>query len=159
MIPPLRSRLHHGFTPNESSPAVRNSDGGHGVLPMTCYLVREDGEPLVLVASIDLACEIVFSQPPGDYIVYEIQVDPRDFGPGARAGRRSTRCADGRRGDCARVSSGRTIRSRDSVAIQTDPRRRCFRPILNRRSGPFQKYRSGHRHDHPFDDAQFAQEW
>jgi hypothetical protein len=117
---------------------------------MTCYLVRDDGEPFALVASIDLACEIVFSQPPGYYIVYEIQVDPLNFGSRARARRRSKRHADGRHGDHARVRSGRTIPSRDSVAIQTDPRRRCFRPIPNRRSGPFQKYRSGHRHDHLF---------
>jgi hypothetical protein len=117
---------------------------------MTCYLVREDDELVALVASIDLACEMLFSQPPGYYIVYEIQVDPLDFGPRARAGRRSTRHADGRHGDGARVRSGRTITSRDRVAIQTDPRRRCFRPILNLRSGPFQKYRSGHSHDHPF---------
>jgi hypothetical protein len=117
---------------------------------MTCYSVREDGEPVALVASIDLACEIVFSQPPGYYIVYEIQVNPLDFGPRARPDRRSTRHADVRHGDGARVRSGRTIPSRDRVDIQTDPRRRCFRPILNRRSAPFQKYRSGHRHDHPF---------
>ena len=32
---------------------------------MTCYLVREGGEPVALVASIDLARAIVFSQPPG----------------------------------------------------------------------------------------------
>jgi hypothetical protein len=150
MIPPLRSRLHHSFMLKESSLEVRDSNGGHGALPMTCYLVREDGEPLVLVASIDLACEIVFSQPPGYYIVDEIQVDPLDFGPRARAGRRSTHHADKRHADCARVRSGRTIPRRDRVAIQTDPRRRCFRPIMNRRSGPFQNYRSGHRHDHPF---------
>jgi hypothetical protein len=118
---------------------------------MTCYLVREDGEPFALVATIDLACEIVFSQPPPSYyIVYEIQVGRLNFGPRARAGRRSTRQADGRHVDRARERSGRTIACRDRVAIQTDPRRRCFRPILNRRSDPFQKYRSGHRHDHLF---------
>jgi hypothetical protein len=150
MIPLLRSRLHHGFTLKESSPDARDSDGSHGALPMTCYLVREDCEPVALVASIDLACEIVFSQPPGYYVVYEIQFDPLDFGPRLRAGKHSTRHADGRHGDCARVRSGRTIPSRDRVAIQTDPRHRCFRPILNRRSGSFQKYRSSHRHDHPF---------
>jgi hypothetical protein len=150
MIPPLRSRLHHGFTLKGSSPQVMDSDGGHGALPMTCYLVCEDGEPLALVASIDLACEIASSLPPGSYIVYQIQVGTFDFGPRARAGRRSTLHADGRHEDRARVRSGRTLPSRDRVSIQTDPRRRCFRPIPNRRSGPFQKYRSGHRHDHPF---------
>ena len=48
---------------------------------MTCYLVREGGEPVALVASIDLAREIVCSQPPGYYIVDEIQADPLDSGP------------------------------------------------------------------------------
>jgi hypothetical protein len=91
---------------------------------MICYLVREGGEPVALVASIDLAREIVFSQPPGYYIVDEIQADPLDSGPRARAGRRSTRHPDGRRGDGPRVRSGRTIPSRHKVAIQTDPRRR-----------------------------------
>jgi hypothetical protein len=117
---------------------------------MTCYLVREDGEPLALVTSIDLACKIGFSLPPGYYIVYEIQVDPLAFGSRRRAERRSTRHADGRQRDCARLRSGRSIPSRDRVAIQTDPRRRCLRPIPNRRTGPFQKYRSGYRHDRPF---------
>jgi hypothetical protein len=143
MIPSLRSRLHHGSMLKESSPEVRDSDGGHGALPMTCYLVCEDGEPFALVASIDLACEIAFSRPPGYYIVYEIQVDPlrlRTQSPGGEAFDAPRR----------RARSGRTIPSRDRVAIQTAPRRRCFRPILNRRSGPFQKYRSGHRHDRPF---------
>ena len=91
---------------------------------MTCYLVREGGEPVALVASNDLAREIVFCQPPGYYIVDEIQADPLDSGPGARAGRRSTRHPDGRHGDGPRVRSGRTIPSRHRVARQTDPRRR-----------------------------------
>ena len=91
---------------------------------MTYYLVREGGEPVALVASIDLAREIVFAQPPGYYIVDEIQADPLDSGPRARAGRRSTRHPDGRRGDGPRVRSGRTIPSRHRVTRQTDPRRR-----------------------------------
>jgi hypothetical protein len=50
---------------------------------VTCYLVRGGGEPVALVASIDLAREIVFSQPPGYYIVEEIQTEPLDSGPEA----------------------------------------------------------------------------
>jgi hypothetical protein len=91
---------------------------------MTYYLVREGGDPVALVASIALAREIMFSQPPGYYIVDVIQADPLDSGPGARAGRRSTRHPDGRHGDGPRVRSGRTIPSRHRVARQTDPRRR-----------------------------------
>jgi hypothetical protein len=91
---------------------------------MTCYLVRESGEPVVLVASIDLARELVFSQPPGYYIVDEIQAEPLDSGSGARAGRGSTRHLDGRHGDGPRVRSGRTIPSRHRVGRQTRPRRR-----------------------------------
>jgi len=91
---------------------------------MTCYLVREGGEPVALVASIDLARAIVFCQPPGYYIVDEIEADPLGSGPRARAGRRSTRHPDGRPGDGPRVRSGRTIPSRHRVTRQTDPRRR-----------------------------------
>jgi hypothetical protein len=91
---------------------------------MNCYLVREGGEPVALVASIDLARELVFSQPQGYYIVDEIQAEPLDSRPGARAGRRSTRDPDGRHRDGPRVRSGRTIPSRHRVARQTDPRRR-----------------------------------
>jgi hypothetical protein len=91
---------------------------------MTCYLVRQGGEPAALVASIDLARELVFSQPPGYYIVEEIQAEPLDSGPGARAGRRSTRHPDGRHGAGPPVRSGRTIPSRHRVARQPDPRRR-----------------------------------
>ena len=91
---------------------------------MTYYLVREGGEPVALVASIDLAREIVFCQPPGYYIVDEIQADPLDSGPGARAGRSSTRHPAGHPGDGPRARSGRTIPTRDRVARQTDPRRR-----------------------------------
>ena len=91
---------------------------------MTCYLVREGGEPVALVASIDLAREIEFSQPPGYYIVDEIEADPLDSGLRARTGRRPTRHPDGRPGDGPRVRSGRTIPSRHRVARQTDPRRR-----------------------------------
>jgi hypothetical protein len=91
---------------------------------MTFYLVRDGGEPVALVASIDLAREIVFSQPPGSCIVDEIQADPRETGPRSRAGRRSTRHPDGRHGDGLRVRSGRTIPSRHRVAMQPDPRRR-----------------------------------
>ena len=68
---------------------------------MTCYLVREGGEPVALVASIDLARELVFSQPPGDYIVDEIQAEPLNSGPEGRAARRSTRHPDGRHGGCS----------------------------------------------------------
>jgi hypothetical protein len=71
---------------------------------MTCYLVRERGVPVALVGSIDLARELVFSQPPG-YIVDESQVAPLDSGRGVRAGRRSTRHPDGRRGNGPRVKS------------------------------------------------------
>ena len=85
---------------------------------MTCYLVREGGEPVALVASIDLAHEIVFCEPPGYYIVDEIQGDPLDSEPRARAGRRSTRHPVGRHGDGPRKRSGRTIPSRHRVAIQ-----------------------------------------
>jgi len=91
---------------------------------MTCYLVREGGEPVALVASIDLAREIVSCQPPGYYIVDEIQGEPLDSEPRARAGRRSTRHPDGRRGDSPRVRSGRTTPSRRRGARQTDPRSR-----------------------------------
>ena len=91
---------------------------------MTYYLDREGGQPVALVASIDLAREIACSQPPGYYLVDEIQDDPLYSGPGARAGRRSTRHPDGHHGDGPRVRSGRTIPSRHRVAIQTDPRRR-----------------------------------
>ena len=66
---------------------------------MTCYLVREDGEPVVLVASIDLARELVLSQPPGYYIIDEIQAEPLDSEPGARAG---VRGPTSRRGGCGR---------------------------------------------------------
>jgi hypothetical protein len=76
---------------------------------MTCYLVRAGGEPVALVASIELACEIVFTQPPGYYIVDKIQADPLDSGARARAARRSTRHPDGRHGDGPRVRLGRTI--------------------------------------------------
>ena len=85
---------------------------------MTCYLVHERGEPVAPVASIDLARELVCSQPLGYYIVDEIQADPLDSGPRARAGRRSTRHPDGRRGDGPQVGSGRTIPSRHRVAMQ-----------------------------------------
>ena len=71
---------------------------------MTCYLVREDGEPFALVASIELACEIVSSLPPGYNIVYEIQVDPLNIGSRAPARRRSTRHADG----CMGIVRGRS---------------------------------------------------
>ena len=91
---------------------------------MTCYLVREGGEPVALVASNDLAREIVFCQPPGYHIVDEIQADPLDSGPRARAGRRPTRHPDGRDEDSPRVRSGRTIPSGHRVAIRTNPRRR-----------------------------------
>jgi hypothetical protein len=91
---------------------------------MTCYLVREGGEPVALVTSIDLALELLSCQPPGHYIVEEIQAETLDSGPGARAGRRSTRHPDGRHGDDPRVRSGRTIPTRHRVARQTDPRRR-----------------------------------
>jgi hypothetical protein len=72
---------------------------------MTCYLVRELQVPVALVASIDLARELEFSQPPGYYIVDEIQVEPLDSGPGVRAGRRSTRHPNGRRENGPRVKS------------------------------------------------------
>jgi hypothetical protein len=65
---------------------------------MNCYLVRKGSEPVALVASIDLARELVFTQPPGYYIVDEIQAVPLDPGPGTGAGRRSTRHPDGRHG-------------------------------------------------------------
>ncbi len=58
---------------------------------MTCYLVRAGDEPVALVASIDLACEIMFSQPPGYYIVDEIHVDMLDSGTRSRSGRGWTR--------------------------------------------------------------------
>ena len=51
--------------------SVSNS---HGALPMTWYLVRERREPVALVGSITLARQIVLSQPPGCYVVDEIQV-------------------------------------------------------------------------------------
>jgi hypothetical protein len=91
---------------------------------MTGYLVREGGEPVALVASIDLAREIACSQPPGYYLVDEIQDDPLYSGPGARAGRRSTRPPDGRHGDCPRVRPGHTIPTRHRGARPTDPPRR-----------------------------------
>jgi hypothetical protein len=53
---------------------------------MTYYLVRQGGEPVALVASIDLAREIVFSQPPAYYVVDKIQANPVDSRPRARAG-------------------------------------------------------------------------
>jgi hypothetical protein len=126
MIPSLRSRLHHSFTLTESSPEVRDSDGGHGALPMTCYLVCEDGEPFALVASIDLACEIVFSRPPGYYIVYEIQVDPLRLRTQSAGGEAFDAPRRRAHGDSARARSGRTISSRDRVAIQT----RSTTPLL-----------------------------
>jgi hypothetical protein len=76
---------------------------------MTCYLVRERGEPVALVGSIDLACEIVCSEPPGYYALDEIQLDPLDSGPGARAGRGSPCHPDGGTGDGQRVRSRPTI--------------------------------------------------
>ena len=91
---------------------------------MTWYLVRDVGEPVALVASIDLAREIVSCQPPGYYIVDEIQGEPLDSEPRARAGRRSTRHPEGRHGDGPRVRSGRTIPSRHRGARPTDPPRR-----------------------------------
>jgi len=65
---------------------------------MTCYLVREGDEPVALVASIELACEIACSQPPRNYIVDEIQADPLDTRPRTWALRRSTGRPDGRMG-------------------------------------------------------------
>jgi hypothetical protein len=124
MNSPRRSRLHHGFTAKESSPEAGDSDGGDGARPMSYYLLREGGEPVALVASIDLACELMFSQAPGYYIVDEIHADPLDSGPGARVGRRSTRPSDGRDGDGPRMGSGSTIPSRHKVARRTDPQRR-----------------------------------
>src|SRR5262245_13230037 len=88
---------------------------------MTCYLVREAGEPVALVASIDLARELVFSQPPGSYIVDEIQAEPLDPGPAEQARRRSTRHPDGCHGCGPRVRSRRTNPSRHRVARQTNP--------------------------------------
>ena len=92
--------------------------------PMTWYLIRAGGEPVALVASSDLAREIVCCQPPGYYIVDEIRGDPLDSEPGAGAGRHSTRHPDGRHGDGPRVRSGRAIPSLHRGARQTDPRRR-----------------------------------
>jgi hypothetical protein len=90
---------------------------------MTCYLVRVPGEPVALVGSIDLACEIVFSQPPGYYVVEVIQVAPRDSGPGARAARGTARDSDGHTGDHPPVGSRPTIPSA-GFAKRADPRRR-----------------------------------
>jgi hypothetical protein len=91
---------------------------------MTCYLVHAAGEPVALVASIDLARELVSSQPRGYYIVDEIQAEPLDSGPGARAERRSPRDPDRRHGDRPRVTLGRMVPSRHRGARQTDQRRR-----------------------------------
>jgi hypothetical protein len=91
---------------------------------MTYYLVREAGEPVALVASIDLARELVLSQPPGSYIVDEIQAGPLDSRSRARAGRRSTRHPAGRDGYSPWVRLGWTIPTRHRAAKRIDPRRR-----------------------------------
>ena len=90
---------------------------------MTYYLVRKGAEPVALVASIDMAREIMFSQPPGYYIVDELQTEPLGSSNSARAERRSTRHPVERHGDGPRVRSGRTISSRRRVGRQPDPRR------------------------------------
>jgi hypothetical protein len=88
---------------------------------MTCYLIREGNEPVALVASIDLACEIMLCQPPGYYMVHEIQVDALASGPRARAGTRSTRHSGGGQRDGPRMRSGQKIHACHRVGIQTDP--------------------------------------
>jgi hypothetical protein len=91
---------------------------------MTWYQIREGGEPVALVASIDLAREIVSCQSPGYYSVDEIQDDPLDSEPRARARRRPTPHPDGRHGDGPRLRSTRMTPSRRRAARQTDPRSR-----------------------------------
>jgi hypothetical protein len=93
---------------------------------MTYYLVREAGEPVALVASIDLACEIVSSQPPGYYIVDEIQAEALGSGPRKRAGRHSTLHPDGSHGDCPGVRSG----ADDSPPTQSRHTNRSTTPLI-----------------------------
>jgi hypothetical protein len=82
---------------------------------MTRYLVRERGGPVALVGSIELACEIVCTQPPGCYAVDEIQVDPLVSAPEVQARRRSTRHPDGR------IKGGPRVRSRPTFPPTESP--------------------------------------
>jgi hypothetical protein len=43
---------------------------------MTRYRISQDGEPVAIVSSLDLARGIVRGQPPGYYSVDELPVDP-----------------------------------------------------------------------------------
>jgi hypothetical protein len=93
---------------------------------MTWYLVREGGEPIALVASIALAREIVFCQPPGHYIVDEIQGDPLESEPRALAGRRSTRHPD----EAPRGWSAGGVGIDDSLPPQSHPTNRSKTPLI-----------------------------
>jgi hypothetical protein len=93
---------------------------------MTYYLVREAGEPVALVASIDLACEIVSSQPPGYYIVDEIQAEALGSRPRKRARRHSALHPDERHGDCPGMISG----ADDSPPPQSRHTSRSTTPLI-----------------------------
>ena len=49
---------------------------------MTCYMISQGGEPVALVADIDMARAIAECQPWGEYLVEPIEVgDPGSRGP------------------------------------------------------------------------------
>ena len=56
---------------------------------MTCYMISQGGEPVALVADIDMARAIAQCQPWGEYLVEPIEVDDPDSRRPSRARRSS----------------------------------------------------------------------
>jgi hypothetical protein len=57
---------------------------------MMCYQISESGEPVALVADFNLAQAIIQCQPPGHYMVNEVEVGDPAAGGRSRARRRSS---------------------------------------------------------------------
>ena len=64
---------------------------------MTRYRISRGGEPVAIVASLDLARGIARRQPPGYYSVDELPVDPTVAAGQAAVRRRAIRHRDGRK--------------------------------------------------------------
>lgn len=47
---------------------------------MTCYMISQGGEPVAVVATIDIARAIVHCQPWGEYLIEPIEVEEPDSG-------------------------------------------------------------------------------
>ena len=74
---------------------------------MTRYRISQDGEPVAIVTSLDLARGIARGQPAGYYSVDELQVDPPVAAGRVAVRRQAIRHRDGRRPG---IQSGRKIR-------------------------------------------------